>query len=93
MGTWLRISFSKVKRMLDDKIWIFISKKVDNHNYLPSEDEIYIEFVYYFEGLGYNADIIGETVRSYCGVSELTGVDIKWEGELNGISNRGVIQK
>lgn len=74
--------------MLADNIWFYISRRVDNDSILPSEDEIYVQFVHYFEALGYSADIIKEQVESYCGVSDLDGVQIDWEGNIDALSHR-----
>jgi hypothetical protein len=74
--------------MLADKIWCYIGKRVDNDHILPDEDTIYTKFQYYFEALNINSDLIAEVVESYCGTSDLSGVEIRWEGELNGISHR-----
>ena len=75
---------------LCDRIWYYIGNMVDNSNILPDEDMIYTEFERSFEVYGHNPDIIAETVQSYVGVSDLSGVDIRWEGELDGISRRRI---
>jgi hypothetical protein len=69
--------------MLAKQIWFYISNRVDNDGVLPSQDEIYIAFVYHFEALGWNPDIIAEQVERYCDCSDLTGVKIEWEGEIS----------
>lgn len=74
--------------MLKDNIWSYINSRVDNDGVLPSEDEMYTEFVYYFEALGFNADVIAEVVKSYCDCSDLEGVQIDWEGDLDAFSPR-----
>jgi hypothetical protein len=74
--------------MLAEQIWFYIGRRVDNDNILPDEDEIYTKFQKSFEIHGVNPDVIAETVQSYASVSELTGVEIKWEGELHGVSHR-----
>jgi hypothetical protein len=35
-----------------------------------------------FEIHGINPDVIAETVQSYAGASDLTGVEIQWEGRI-----------
>lgn len=74
--------------MLDDEIFFYIGSRVDNDNILPSDDEIYTQFQKSFEIHGANPDVIAETVQSYVSVSELTGVEIRWEGELHGVGHR-----
>ena len=68
---------------LCDRIWYYISNMVDNSNILPDEDMIYTEFEKYFELYDHNPNVIAETVQSYVGCSDLTGVQIKWEGLVN----------
>jgi hypothetical protein len=79
--------------MLAKQIWFYISNRVDNDGVLPSEDEIYIAFVYHFEALGWNPDIIAEQVERYCDCSDLTDVDIQWEGKIDGISSRRTLSE
>jgi hypothetical protein len=67
---------------LSDKIFFFLCDQVDNHNILPDEDQIYTAFQKYFELQDHNPDVIAETVQSFVGISDLTNVEIKWEGEM-----------
>jgi hypothetical protein len=82
-----------VRNMLADEIWFYIGERVDNDNILPDEDEIYTRFQKSFDIHGANPDVIEKTVQSYVSVSELTGVEIRWEGELHEVSHRRTLQE
>lgn len=68
--------------MLEDKIWEYISSRVDNDNVFPHDDEIYTEFSFYFEALQYDPNIINEMVKRFASITDLSGVKMEWEGEL-----------
>lgn len=78
--------------MLDEEIFCYIGKRVEFDNVLPSIDDIYTEFQNAFEILGYKTDVIEEMIDSYVSCSDITGVQIEWEGNLDGIST-GRIEK
>jgi hypothetical protein len=68
--------------MLAEQIFYYLCRRVDNDNILPEEDEIYTAFQKHFELHGHNPDVIAETIQSFVGISDLTNVEIKWEGEM-----------
>jgi hypothetical protein len=68
---------------IDEVVFIYIGKRVEFDNILPCEDDIYTEFQNCFEIMGYSTDIIEEMIDQYVSCSDITGVQIEWEGELN----------
>lgn len=72
---------------LYDRIWSFVSDRVDE-GVLPHEDEIYTKFQRSFEIGGADTDLIEEAIKSVVNCTDMDGVEIEWEGKLNGISNR-----
>lgn len=68
--------------MFPDKIWFYISSRVDNDNILPSEDEIYTKFQDYFDFMGYRNDVIAQQMEAYLSCSQIDGVKIEWEGKI-----------
>ena len=68
--------------MFPDKIWFYISDRIETDNTFPGEDEIYEAFKDYFEIIGYKWEVAENEVRKYASISELNGIKIEWEGEL-----------
>ena len=64
---------------LDEEVFCYIGKRVEFDNILPSIDDIYTEFRYVFEALGYSTDVIEEMIDQYVSCSDITGVQIEWE--------------
>ena len=71
-----------LRETFDTEVFCYIGKRVEFDNVLPSEDDIYTEFQNYFEILGYNTDVIEEMIDQYVSCSDISGVQIDWEGEL-----------
>lgn len=67
---------------LDEEVFCYIGKRVEFDNILPCEDDIYTEFQEIFEIMGYKTDVIEEMIDQYVSCSDITGVQIEWEGEL-----------
>ena len=64
---------------IDEAVFLYIGKRVEFDNILPCEDDIYTEFQYVFEALGYSTDVIEEMIDQYVSCSDITGVQIEWE--------------
>jgi hypothetical protein len=73
---------------LSDAIWHYVNDRVEE-GILPSEDDIYSEFQTYFEN-GCDTNMIDAAVKRVVGCSDLTGVQIEWEGELYGSRYRRI---
>lgn len=70
--------------MLYDRIWHYINDRIEE-GILPSEDAIYTKFQTYFEN-GCDPTMIEFAIKRVVDCSDLSGVQIEWEGLLNGIS-------
>lgn len=66
--------------MLYDAIWHYVNDRVEE-GILPSEDAIYTKFQTHFEN-GCDTDLIEVAVKRVVGCSDLSGVQIEWEGLL-----------
>ena len=81
-----------LRETFDTEVFCYIGKRVEFDNVLPSIDDIYTEFQNAFEIMGYNTDVIEEMIDSYVSCSDITGVQIEWEGKLDAISDRNIAE-
>ena len=69
---------------MENKIWSYISSRYANDGVLPDADEIYLAYQVDFDNF-YSSDLIDEVMKDFASCSDLTGIIIEYEGELDGI--------
>ena len=69
---------------MENKIWCYISNRYENDGILVDADEVYEAFAVEFDN-GYPVEKIDEVMEDFASCSDLTGIKIEYEGELDGI--------
>lgn len=66
-------------------IYEYISYCFDELGILPSEDDIYTRFQIHFDN-GVPFEIAEEEISRFVGIHNLKDIEIRWEGEINGVN-------
>lgn len=64
-----------------DQIWAYISSRYENDGVLVDCDEVYEAYQVEFDN-GRSSDLIDEVMERFVSCSDLTGIEIEWEGSV-----------
>lgn len=70
-----------------DQIWSYISNRYENDGVLVNADEVYMAFQIEFDNF-YSSDEIDDVMEDFISCSDLSGIKIEWEGEINEVRTR-----
>lgn len=66
---------------LRSKLFSYINNRLEEDHVLVDADEVYQAFAIQFDN-GYPVEVIDEVIKDVASVSDLTGIQIQYEGEI-----------
>ncbi|KAB2337624.1 hypothetical protein F7731_08490 [Cytobacillus depressus] len=79
----------ELKSNIQSLIFSYIRHCFDEYGILPNEDDVYLRFQIHFDN-GVPFEIAEEEMRKFARFHDLTDIDIRWEGELDGNNSRRI---
>lgn len=77
-----------LKSVLQYQIYKYICLCFDEYGIIPSEDDVYLRFQIHFDN-GVPFELAEDEIRMFVNAHDLKDVEIRWEGEIDGIRYEG----